>query len=191
MFSISSLANTQSTDNGSFFDKLYFPFDFGATFSTEKNITSGGYIKTGLEYRLNKEQGIFFRFNFDNRNNKFTTQQNQITNVVDGKLTFNDYSIGLGYRFGQKILKGFGLFQSGISDINYPVVNGTLNNFSVTEKKSATPIAKITLGFEYYVAKNAAITLEATSILHTSNSVFWNNSLNILGISIGLTTTLF
>jgi hypothetical protein len=184
-------ANAQTNDAETFLEKLYFPFDFGATFPSEKNISSGGYIKTGLEYRLRKEQGVFFRFNFDNRNNKFTTQENQTTNVVDGKLTFNDYSIGLGYRFGQKKLKGFGLFQGGISDYNYPVVSGTLNNFSVTEKKSTTPIAKITLGFEYYVAKNAALTIETVYILQTSNSAFWHKSFSTFGISIGLTTTLF
>lgn len=53
------------TSKTSFLSKLYFPFDFGYTLSEQKGILNGGQVKTGLEYRMKKENGLFFRFNFE------------------------------------------------------------------------------------------------------------------------------
>jgi hypothetical protein len=178
------------SDN-SFLSRLYFPFDFGFTLLTEKNIKSGSQIKTGIEYRIKKNIGLFARFNFNNRMNSFDIQKNQTTNVINGKLKFNDYSIGLGYRLGNKKIKVFSLWQVGISTYDFPLVTGTPNNFSIVERRGETPIIQMTFGLEYYLAKNAALTVETVYIMHTDNSTFWNNQFGTFGISIGLTTTLF
>ena len=76
--------------NNFFLPKLYFPVEFGYCKSSEKIIESGGLIKTGLEYRINKDKANFVRFNYDNRNNRFKIPKNQTTNAVNGKLNFND-----------------------------------------------------------------------------------------------------
>lgn len=184
-------ASAQLDSASSFLSKLYFPFDFGYTISGEKNISNGGLIKTGLEYRLNKNNGLFVRFNFDNRSNQFKISDNLLTNVAEGQIKFNDYVIGLGYRSRGNKVKGFGLFQGGISTYNFPMIIKAVNDFAVKEKQGTTPVYKLSLGLEYYVAKNAALTMETVYILQTANSVFWNNSFSTFGISIGLTTTLF
>ena len=179
------------TSKTSFLSKLYFPFDFGYTLSEQKGILNGGQVKTGLEYRMKKENGLFFRFNFDNRNNRFEVTETATTNVVEGQLKFADYAIGFGYRIGKKNIKAFALCQAGISTYNFPSITGICNNFKIKENQANTPVFKTTLGLEYYVAKNAAITIESVYILQTSNSIFWNKSFSTFGISIGLTTTLF
>jgi hypothetical protein len=183
--------HSQSKDSTSFLSKLYFPFDFGYTISKQKSISNGGIIKTGLEYRMNQEKGLFFRFNFNNRNNKFKISENPSTNVIEGKLKFDDYVIGLGYRIGKKKLKVFGLWQAGISSCSFPCIIGIYNNFKIKETQATTPVFKTTFGLEYYVAKNAALTIETVYVFQNSNSAFWNKSFSTFGISIGLTTTLF
>ena len=70
-FSKNALAQAD-TSKASFLSKLYFPFDLGYTLSEQKSILNGGQVKTVLEYRMKKENGLFFRFNFDNRNLIFT-----------------------------------------------------------------------------------------------------------------------
>lgn len=181
----------QSDSVSTFLSKLYFPFDFGYTIAKQKSVPNGGIIKTGLEYRINKEKGLFIRFNFNNRNNKFQISENLSTNVIEGQLKFDDYVIGLGYRIGEKKIKGFGLCQAGISMYSFPSIIGISNNYKIKENQATTPVFKQTLGLEYYVAKNAAMTIETLYIFQTSNSAFWNKSFSSFGISIGLTTTLF
>ena len=78
-----STSNAQSDSASTFLSKLYFPFDFGYTISKQKSISNGGLIKTGLEYRINQEKGLFIRFNFNNRNNKFKISKNSSTNVIE------------------------------------------------------------------------------------------------------------
>lgn len=189
---MSQYSHAQSnTPKVSFLSKVYFPFDFGYTLSQQKSILNGGQVKTGIEYRMKKENGLFLRFNFDNRNSRFEIAENATTNVVEGQLKLNDYVIGLGYRIGHQKIKGIGLCQAGISSYNFPFITGMNSDFKIKEAQASSPIIKSTLGLEYYVAPNAALTLETTYILQTSNAVFWNKSFNAFGISIGLTTTLF
>jgi hypothetical protein len=190
LFQKSTLAQTD-TSQSSFLSQLYFPFDFGYTLSQQKSISNGGQVKTGLEYRIKKESGLFLRFNFDNRNHQFEISENTTTNVVKGDLKFDDYVIGVGYRIGNKKIKGIGLCQAGVSTYSFPSVTGISNNFKMKENEASTIVFKTTLGLEYYVAPNAALTIETVYILHTSKAAFWNKSLSKFGISIGLTTTLF
>jgi hypothetical protein len=186
-----STSNAQSDSTSTFLSKLYFPFDFGYTISKQKSISNGGLIKTGLEYRINQEKGLFIRFNFNNRINKFKISKNSSTNVIEAQLKFDDYVIGLGYRIGKKKIKGFGLWQGGISTYSFPSIIGIYNNFKIKENQATTPVFKTTFGVEFYVAKNAALTIETVYIFQKSNSAFWNKSFSTFGISIGLTTTLF
>jgi hypothetical protein len=171
--------------------KLYFPFDFGYTVSEEAAILNGVVIKTGFEYRWKQENRLFVRFNFNNRNNEFRISENPSTNVIEGRLKFDDYVIGLGYRIGKKKIKGFGLCQAGISMYNFPSIIRINNNFKIKENQATIPVFKTTFGLECYVAKNAALTIETVYVLQTKNSAFWNKSFNTIGVSIGLTTTLF
>ncbi len=175
----------QTDTTKSFLSKTYFPFDFGLTFSNQT------IIKTGIEYRINTDRGVFFRFNVDNRSNKFSIIENPITNVINGTVKFEDYVLGVGYRLGKSKLKSFVLCQGGISSYEFPLISGTQNNLVVDYQQSETPIIKTTIGFEYYIAKNAALTIESCHLLHVNRSVFWTNQLSAFSISFGLTATLF
>lgn len=184
-------SHAQAKDSTSFLSKIYFPFDLGYTVSDETTILNDVLIKTGLEYRFKQEKGLFVRFNFNNRNNEFRISENPLTNVIEGRIKFDDYVIGLGYRIGKKEITGFGLCQAGISNYNYPSIIGNSTNFKIIENQATTPVFITTFGIEYYVAKNAALTIETVYLFQTSNAVFWNTSFNTFGISIGLTTAWF
>ena len=181
----------EDTTKTTFLSKLYFPFDFGYTISNQLTISNGGSVKTGIEYRLKNNNGLFVRFNFDNRNNNYKISEKSSTNIIEGEIKFNDYVLGLGYRIGKKKIKLFGLSQAGISMYNFPSIIGVSTCFKIKENQASTSVFKTTLGLEYYVAKNAALTIETVYILQTTNSTFWHKSLSTFGISIGLTTTLF
>ena len=179
------------TGSSSFLSKLYFPFEFGYLVSEQKSIKPGNLNKTGIEYRFKKQKGLFIRFNFDNRSTKFNITENQTTNVIEGKIKFNDYLLGLGYRFGKKKLKPFGLLQTGLSSYEFLKVAGPVNNFKVQDHLKTIVINKMMLGIDYYIVPTAALTLEGSCFLHPGNSVFWNKGLYMFGVSVGLTTTLF
>ena len=184
-------SHAQAKDSTSFLSKIYFPFDLGYTVSDETTILNDVLIKTGLEYRFKQEKGLYVRFNFNNRNNECRISENPLTSVIEGRIKFDDYVIGLGYRIGKKEIRGFGLCQAGISNYNYPSIIGNFTNFKIIENQATTPVFITTFGIEYYVAKNAALTIETVYLLQTSNAVFWNKSFSTFGISIGLTTALF
>lgn len=188
---LSFAANAQSDTTASFLSKLYFPFDVGYALTNAKTLQSGMLFKTGLEYRFKQTNGLFIRFNYDNRSNHYKITENTVTDITEGKLKFTDYVTGVGYRVGSKKTKVFGLIQSGISAYSYLSITGFANNFTITDKQRITPILKCTAGFEYYIAKNAALTLETSYALLPNRYIFWGNDFSIFGISLGLTTTLF
>lgn len=64
--------NAQSDNTASIFSQFYFPFDFGYAISLQKNMNTGSLVKTGLEYRFKKNNGLFIRLNYNNRSNQFS-----------------------------------------------------------------------------------------------------------------------
>ena len=189
LLSISLCAQTDTAS--SLLSRFYLPFDFGATITQNKNMRPGILIKTGLEYRFKKTNSLFARFNFDNRSNNYKLPNNPTTNVTEGKIRFNDYVVGIGYRIGKKKIKALGLLQGGISTHEYPTLQGTTNNFIIVDRQVETPIFKLALGVEYYIAQNAALTLDTGCSLISDQSIFWSKHLSIFEISLGLTASLF
>ncbi len=188
---LSFVANAQINTNSPFLSQLYFPFDAGYALTNAKTLQSGMLFKTGLEYRFKKPNRLLIRFNYDNHSNHYKIAENTVTDITAGKLKFTDYVTGVGYRVVSEKTRFFGLIQAGVSAYTYPSITGSANNFTITDKQRMTPILKCTAGFEYYIAPNAALTLETSYALLPSHSVFWGKDLSMFGISLGLTTTLF
>lgn len=184
--------SAQSNKKSSFVSKLYFPFDVGYVISPGNGIESGSIVQTALEYRFHYDHGFFIRFNYDNRSNDYKRSGISGTNVTEGKLKFSDYLTGVGYRVKTNSkFRPFGLVQGGISTFEFPTVAGPDNSFIVQDKQRIIPILKMTTGIEYYIAKNAALTIEAGYIYHFRSSPFWNDHMQVLGVSVGLTAALF
>ena len=167
--------------------RVYFPFNLGYFLTSNSNINPGGLVKTGLEYRVNKSYGLHFRYAYDIRSTRYKISQNTTTNALEGKVKFNDNIIGLGYRLGKQKLKTIGLLQTGLSSYQNPTITGTTNDYKIIDKKAQEVIYKFTLGVEYYIDQTTAIIIETDySIL--SRSIFLGDA---LGVSLGITTTLF
>ncbi len=174
--------------------KLYFPFDIGYLNSPRNNLKPGIIVKMAIEYRLHSTQGLYFRLNYDNRSNSYENQEVQGTNIVKGKIKFNDYLGGIGYRIrGNYKFRQFALLQTGISTCQYQNIETSDVNFIVKDKKKDIPVIKLTAGAEYYIGKSAALTFEAGYIWHLEDTPFGQNQMNegALSFSVGLTTTLF
>ncbi|SBV95967.1 exported hypothetical protein [uncultured Dysgonomonas sp.] len=174
--------------------KLYFLFDIGYLNSPKNNLKPGTIVKMAAEYRLDRAQGLYFRLNYDNRSNSYTNPEIQETNIVKGKIKFNDFLGGLGYRIrGNYKFRQFALLQSGISACQYQNIETADMNFIVNDQKKTIPIVKLTVGAEYYIYKSAALTFETGYIWHLVDTPFGQNHMNegALSFSIGLTTTLF
>jgi hypothetical protein len=190
-FAFPVIVYAQADTTSNFLSRLYFPFDFGYSFTSNGSIRGGGIVKTGLEYRITKTKGFFARFNFDNRSFRYKTQENTLTNITEGSMRFTDYLSGPGYRIEHTKLKLFGLLQAGATIYQYPVVYGTGANLTLTDSHKTSAITKVTLGFEYYIAKNAAVTVETAYLTLPIRSEFWGTSFSSGTISVGFTTTLF
>jgi hypothetical protein len=183
--------NGQTDTASTFFKRLYFPFSFGYGLSQNTNTHSGIAVITGFEYRLRKSDGLFFRFNFDSRKHQYKIVANPANNVADGKLEFSDYLIGIGNRFGNNKLKLFGLIQGGLSSYKHLFISGPENNYKISEHINQAFAFKTTVGAEYSLSSDAALTFETGYTIIPGYSEFWNNHLRIFEITLGLTTTLF
>ncbi|MCD4691987.1 MAG: hypothetical protein K8R79_03650 [Calditrichales bacterium] len=190
-FPSASFAQSEEEKGRDILSGFYFPFDFGYIIPGSNKVFPGGQLKTGIEFRIKQTNAFFFRFNFDNRSNQYKIPACEITNVSEGKLHFNDYVIGTGYRHGGGKVKVFSLLQGGLTTCSFSVVSDFGNHYAVKDESESSFIMKSILGVEYYIAKNAAITLEAVYSIISEDSDFWEEKLSSFGISIGMTATLF
>jgi len=185
------ISNAQ-TKFDSIFAHCYFPFDFvGFSFGNGNPISNGVFTKLGVEYRFNPDKGFFIRGNRDSRKNRYTVSSNSISNVVDGPIEFTDWTLGLGYRFKLNRFKPTVSLQPGWTNYTIPIVSGQSNQYVVDEISNSSPILKSTLSLEYYITKQAALTLDLSSFLMARGTPLWNDNLSIMTISLGLTTVLF
>lgn len=194
IFILSGLSINAQNPKESLSSKLYFPFDIGYLNSPRNNLKPGIIVRTALEYRLHSTQGLYFRLNYDNRSNSYENQEVQGTNIIKGKIKFNDYLGGVGYRIsGNSKFRQFALLQTGMSTCQYQNIEISDINFIVKDKKKNIPVLKLTAGAEYYIGKSAALTFETGYIWHLEDTPFGQNHINegAISFSIGLTTTLF
>jgi hypothetical protein len=182
---------SSASSASSILSRIYLPFGYGAAFNSEPGLQTGTFVITALEYRLNVAQGLFLRFNLDNRSHAYQLPENMLTNVISGQIQFNDYAFGPGYRMGGSSLKFVGLLQGGISQVSYPVITGPINQFKIEDQTSLTPIIRATLGLEYYLDPKAALTLETGYTYSTQSSIIKRNPASLFTLSLGLTATLF
>ena len=180
-----------ANDSLRFFSKIYLPCNWGISTSFNPNIKNGYLFKTGVEYRFKSEKGLFIQANIDNHTNKFSNYRNRITNVNDGVFRFNEYTVGLGNRFGKKKIKTYAFFHGGMSLLNYPLVSSNSSRILVAEQSSSSFILKSSFGLEYYIFENFCLLLGVDySYMPGSKDVYGNNS-QFLSFSFGLSTKLF
>ncbi|MEI7596062.1 MAG: hypothetical protein WCK02_09970 [Bacteroidota bacterium] len=186
-FSLSLEAN----DSTSFLSKIYLPCNWGFSNSINNKLSSGFLFKTGVEYRLHKEEGIFFQFNLDNHSSKFNLNFYQTTNVNNGVLRFSDYSLGIGLRLGKKKLKSYGLIQGGTTFIRFPKINNNPAIIYVEEKSKSMLVLKSSLGLEYYIVESLCFVIDFGYAIIPKEMDFWGKQCQFYSVSLGLTTKLF
>lgn len=187
-----SFGQDADTTRRSFLDNLFFPFDVGCTFYPANALATAVLFKTTVEYRVSRGNAPFIRLNVSNQFVAYQLPQLGITNATTGRLRFTDYSVGLGYRQGKKKVRGYGLINVGCSAYVFPVVEkAKAISFTVEEIEKATLLSVLVVGVEYYLTPKAAITLELSQSRFWNRTDFWADNPGGIGLSVGVTTTLF
>ena len=156
-----------------------------------QELSGGIMIKTAIEYRLKTQDSFYFRLNYDNRKATYNIQPVGLTNVIEGKVNFSDLIGEVGYRFGKDKLQWIVLLQGGVSFYDVPEfeLNGSVLNLKNRGKN--VPISRLTIGLEYYLDSNSAITLELLQSQFWNQEDFWKDNQSAWGISLGVTATLY
>jgi hypothetical protein len=172
--------------------KIFLPsLEIGYVGYSAKALSPGIMIKTAIEYRFKTQNAAFIRLNYDTRDAEFKIVPNGLTNVIEGKLKFSDLVTGIGYRRGSKKVQFIGLLQGGISFYNVPSFETQNNVLLLRNTNKNTPVSRVTLGVEYYLDANSAITLEFFQSQVWGEDELWADSNSAWGVSLGVTATLY
>lgn len=175
---------------------LYLPFDFGLIKPLNNaNLSKSFYLTSGVEYRYIKDHGWFARGSWDIYSSKYLIGQNFKTNAVKGRLNYNSFLLGGGYR---KVIKSdawklYSLVQAGLNFSGYNHIGASANNYEVKEKGIKSLVIKGGVGLEWYPTKDPdfAISLEPVYVVFPTTNIFWSKSNHQLGVKIGINATLF
>jgi hypothetical protein len=191
---LNSHAQTDSIcDSKTAIDRFFLPaFELGYVHNTSDQLLDGIVMKTSIEYRLSNIRGWFFRANYDTYDVRFSLeQQNGLTNVIKGTAFFWDLVAGAGYRTGNQRWRGFLLAQAGVKYYDYPTQSGTdANAITISMDGKRAGIMRLTLGAEYYINAKTAFTMESSLGHIFSKEHFWQSGNQILGLSVGITTSM-
>ena len=172
--------------------RIFLPsLEIGYVDYSSNELSGGIMVKTAIEYRLKTQDSFYFRLNYDNRQAKYKIAPTGLTNVIEGKVSFSDLIGGAGYRFGKDKLQWIVLLQGGVSFYSVPEfeLNGGVLNLRNAGKN--VPISRLTIGLEYYLDSNSAITLELLQSQFWNQEDFWKDNQSAWGISLGVTATLY
>ena len=186
----SGLAQTESLSS-----KFYFPGSIGLAIPSgdeQTSMRSGFALNTGFEYRPTYVNALFFRFNYDNVANKYSSLLSQVpTNVTTGKLNSNFFMLGMGYRRKVERLGIYAIVQPGYNVSTY---NTAVSHSSGVELGSVSAkyfAVKAAMGLEYYIVPHFALVIEPAYYHNFKTSSGYVLNPNYLSYSIGFTTTLF
>jgi hypothetical protein len=196
-FSCSTLLISAQTDSicdsKTPIERFFLPaLEIGYVHNTSNQLLDGMVMKTSLEYRLSNIRGWFFRANYDTYDVRFSLEEvNGLTNVIKGTAFFWDLVGGAGYRTGNQRWRGFLLAQGGVKYYDFPTQESSDNNtISISMDGKRAGIMRLTLGCEYYINSKTAFTVESSLGHIFSNQHFWQSGNQILGLAVGITTSM-
>ncbi|OJJ15312.1 hypothetical protein BKI52_38500 [marine bacterium AO1-C] len=172
--------------------RIFLPsLEIGYVGYSSQELSGGVMVKTAIEYRLKTQDSFYFRLNYDNRRATYKIQPTGLTNVIEGKVNFSDLIGGVGYRFGKDKLQWIVLLQGGVSFYDVPEFELAGTVLNLRNKGKNVPISRLTIGLEYYLDSNSAITLELLQSQFWNQEDFWQDNQSAWGISLGVTATLY
>lgn len=191
LLSLQSFGQTEEEKLKGIRYKIFLPsLEVGYVTYGAAELGGGVMIKTAIEYRLKTKNSLYFRLNYDNRDAKYKVQPTGLTNVIEGKVQFSDLIGGIGYRFGKDV-QFIALLQAGTSFYTIPSFELVNNVLSLRNLNRNVPISRVTLGVEFYLDNNSAITLEVLQSQFWNKEDFWKDNQSAWGISLGFTATLY
>ncbi|MGB8492293.1 MAG: hypothetical protein WCE64_14660 [Bacteroidales bacterium] len=172
--------------------KLYFPLSYGINFPLRNPYLSKNFMNSeGIEYRFKNKAPWFARLTVENLNYDYAIENSPGTNVSKSELTATGYYLSAGVRKGNGKLRFTGAFRAGGFSYRYPQVSDLGSRYEVTYVRDRSFSCGIVAGIEYYFSDNIAAIVESHYMWLPSENIFWEDNFQNVGISLGITTTLF
>lgn len=188
-------ANAQKSDADStanFWGRIFLPsIEVGYQIPNSSQIGSSVKFGTSIEYRFRNNNDFFLRLNYDTYGAKYSlSQENGLSNNIDGTVQFTDLLFGPGYRFGDKTYRLMFSVMPGIKTYEFP--SATLSGQQVLiSQESRTIFTTYALGtLEYYFDEKSAFTLSLFQNEVWEREDFWQDGTSAWGFSVGFITSL-
>lgn len=161
-------AQASSESEPSFWEKVYMPIEMGAGYRINNREQGAYQLVTSLEYRPNREKGVFFVAEYDEHTHAYKDVDQTETNVVKGDVQYTDVLLGAGWR--QKVggpINVSSLAQIGATYSNLKhmaMTDGT--NYYLTDNDATVPSFKLSIGLEYAFSPAYNIFLKGAYLHH-------------------------
>ena len=172
--------------------RLFFPLLYGVNFPLRNSHLSKNFMNTeGIEYRFKSIAPCFARLTVENLNYDYSIENSIGTNVSKSELNATGYYLSAGIRKGNGKFRFSGALRAGDLSYRYPVVNDLGSRYEVRYYHDRSFSCGIVAGMEYYFTGNFAAIMESHYMWLPSANSFWEHNFQNVGISLGITTTLF
>jgi len=187
------LVSAQDQSPEGYASRIFLPSIEIGYFNHGSELLGAGLItKTSLEYRFRNNNDFFLRINYDQHRADFQLEIiNGTSNVIEGTASFTDALLGPGYRFGDRKLRAFVMFQAGLDFYNFPVARQSGTTINIEQGLDKVFCTRATLGFEYYFNEKAAFSVDFFQNQIWERKAFWPDRGDAWGISAGVITSLF
>lgn len=182
----------QMSQNDTFWGRIFLPaIDVGYQIPNSNLISSSVRIGTSIEYRFKNNNDFFVRLNYDTYSAKYNlTNDNSITNAIEGSVQFTDIVSGPGYRLGDNTFRLMFSIMPGIKLYEFPSasLNGQQILVRAKSKQVFTTIFLSTL--EYYLDEKSALTFGLYQNQVWRKVDYWEDGASAVGFSVGFITSL-
>ncbi|MEO1254314.1 MAG: hypothetical protein AAFY41_05445 [Bacteroidota bacterium] len=186
-----SLAQGEDKKN-SFWSRIFLPsIDVGYQVPNSDLIGGSVRIGTSIEYRIRNNNDFFIRVNYDTHGAKYSlTNNNNITNTIEGTVQFTDIISGPGYRLGDNTFRLMFAAMPGIKLYEFP--RATLDGQQITVRSESKSIFTTVFlsTVEYYIDDKSALTFSLYQNQVWKKVDFWEDGGSAVGFSIGFITSL-
>lgn len=184
---------TQDSVNA-FLSRIFLPsFDAGYQWNNSK--VMGGSIKfaTSIEYRIRNNNDFFVRINYDTYGADYKLENattNISSNTIEGRVQISDYSLGPGYRFGDRTFRIMLTALPGVKSYQFPTATVSGQQIQIASETRMLFTTTFLTTLEYYFDDKSALTISLFENQVWKRTDFWEDHGAAFGVSIGFITSL-
>ena len=178
-------------DTISDWDRTFMPaLQMGYVGHGTSQLSGGLMIQTSIEYR--HKSNFVIRINYDDFDSKMNIEYPLNPDLTfTGRMSFFELIGGIGYRDRDGKHNFTGYIEGGMRNYGYPVITQDSVQANLDFDSRNIGIMRYTLGYEFALAPELFLTLEAL-VSHTLKSKdFWEDNRWSYGFTLGISAPLF